>query len=348
MLYTYREMQKIDVSTSTFVRFFLVVLAIGFLYYIRDILALLFVVIIIVAGLSPTVDRWAPRITRPGAVASVFLLIFLVATAIFSVLIPPIIAQLQHFTDNLPRYADILARTIQNGGLAGSFSDVLEKNISAITSRLGDLGGIIFDQALGVISGLVAVITIIVLTFYLLLETDSLKRIYRGFLPKSWHEELSIVTTKITNKLGAWIQGQLFLMICVGGATTLGLLIVGSPYALTLGLWAGLAGIVPMVGAIIGAVPGVAIGFASSPLDGLLALIVYVLVQQLENNVLVPKIMSKAVGLNPVVVIIAILIGSKLYGLTGVLLAVPLAAVISVVADEWDLIKETFSKPRRS
>jgi predicted PurR-regulated permease PerM len=109
--------QKVDLSTSTLVRFVLIVLGIWFLYLIRDVIVLLFMVLIIVSGLSPTVDRWSKYLTRPGAVISVFMIFLLVMSLIFSLLVPPLIDQLQQFTSNLPAYAEQLSRSDNQGFL---------------------------------------------------------------------------------------------------------------------------------------------------------------------------------------------------------------------------------------
>ncbi|MEX0594723.1 MAG: AI-2E family transporter [Patescibacteria group bacterium] len=336
---------KVDISTSTLVRLILLLLAIWFVYLIKDVIVLLFLVLIIVAGLSPTVDRWAKTITRPGAVISVFLLFIVILGAILGLIIPPFVTQLQEFANNLPLYADQLSRSDSDGFLTEA-AKLIVANLNQIASQLSNISGTLFTKTVGVINGLVAVATVLVLAFYLLLEEEGLKRIYKGVLPVNTYEDLAETTRKIAGRLGAWLRGQLLLMVIVGAAVTVGLLIVGSPYALTLGVWAGITEAIPIVGPWIGAIPGVVVGLADSTLQGFLTLLVYLVVQQLEGNILVPKIMSRAVGLNPVIVIVAILIGGKLYGLMGVLLAVPLAATISVIAEDWPIISETFSKRR--
>lgn len=332
-------MQRIDITTSTMIRFILVLLGLWLLYITRDILVLLFVVIILVAALSPTVDRWARYLTRPGAVVAIFLIVFAIIALIFSLLIPPFVEQLREFSLNLPLYADQLSRS-DNPAFIDSLVSLVKENLNSISSQLSNVGANILSKTAGVISGVVAVITVIILSFYLLIEEDGVKKIYRGVLPDEWHAPFSEITRKIAVKLGAWLRGQLVLMGVVGLLTTLGLLLIGHPYALTLGIWSGVTEVIPIVGPWIGAVPGVIIGLTDSPLQGFLALVVYMVVQQLENTVLVPKIMGKAVGLNPFVVIVAILIGGKLYGLTGVLLSVPLAAAISVIVDDWAVIRQ--------
>lgn len=336
--------QKVDISTSTIIRLILFLLALWFVFLIRDVIVLLFFVVIIVAGLSPTVDRWSRTITRPGAVISVFLLLMVIVGILLSLVVPPLIDQLQQFAINLPGYAERLSRSDSQSFLSEA-TKLIVTNLNTVTSQLSDLSGTLLTKTLGVINGLVAMVTVLVLTFYLLLEEEGMKKIYKGIIPRDWYDDLTETTRKIAGRLGAWLRGQIVLMFIVGLAVTVGLLIVGSPYALSLGIWAGLTEAIPIVGPWLGSVPGVAVGLAESPLQGFLVLLVFLVVQQLEGNILVPKIMSKAVGLNPVIVIIAILIGAKLYGLMGVLLAVPLAAVVSVITEDWHIIRQTFASP---
>lgn len=339
--------QKIDISTSTFVRLLLLLLAIWFAFIIREVFVLLFIVIIIVTALTPTVNRWAKLITRPGAVISVFTLLLIFLVAVFSLLIPPLVMQLQDFSANLPAYTDSFSH-IQQGGIAQSLAITVRDNLSTLSDQLGNVGQLLFAKTVGVINGIVAVITIIILSFYLLLEEEGLKKMYKGLLSPEWHEALSETTRKIADKLGAWLRGQILIMFTVGLLVTIGLLIIGSPYALTLGLWSGLTEVIPIIGPWIGGVPGVIVGLSISPLAGFLALVIYLVVQQLENSFLVPRVMSRAVGLNPVIVIVALLIGDKLYGLLGVLLSVPFAAVIGVIAEDWPVIRQTFTRSQHS
>jgi len=335
---------KVDITNSTFIRLILILLGLGFLFLIRDVVVLLFIVLIIVAGLSPTVERWAKTISRPGAVVAMFVILLLILSAVAYLLVPPLARQLQEFTNNLPTYTQTLSQNAQSNSFIDQASNLLAKNLNSISGQLSDIGGAIFSRTVGVISGVVAVLTVFVLTFYLLLDEEGLKKLYKGIVPNETYNDLAETTRKIAVKLGAWLRAQLLLMVCVGVLVTIGLVITGTPYALSLGIWAGITEVVPMVGPWIGAVPGAVVGLAISPLHGLLALIIYALAQQIESNFLVPRIMGKAVGLNPVIVIVAILIGGKLYGILGILLAVPLAAVISVIAEDWLVIRETFTK----
>jgi len=335
--------QRIDIPVATILKIALVILGLWFLYFIRDVIVLLFIVTILVSALSPTVDKWAKYISRPGAVISVFLLIFLVIGLSISLIIPPFVSQLREFSFNLPFYVENLSRS-NDQGILGEIVNSLRTNLSHFSTQLSNLGSVILQQTYGIVSGVVAVVTLLVLTFYLLLEEDGLKRIFKGVTPKEWYETLLEPTRKISTKLGSWVRAHLLAMLLVGVMTTVGLLIIGMPYALILGIWAGLTEAIPIIGPWIATVTGVIVGASISPVQGLLALIVYIIVQQVESNILIPRVMSKAVGINPVMVILAILVGGKVYGILGILLAVPIAAVISVVAEDWQTIRHLLKK----
>ncbi len=340
-------MQTINISTSTIVRFVLILVAAWLLFALRDIIVLLFIVLILVAALSPTVERWSKYLTRTGAVIATFVLIFVAFTLIFSILIPPLVNQLREFSTNLPSIADNFSRANDTGFLQ-TLSNAIRDNINSISAQLSDVGGLVLSKTFGVISGIVAFITVLVLSFYLLLEEDGLKKVYKGVMPDDWYEALAEPTKKIAGKLGAWLRSQLLLMIIVGVFTGIGLVIIGVPYALTLAVWSGLTEGIPIIGPWLGAIAGVSVGLSQSPLTGFLALIVYLVVQQTESNLLVPKIMSRAVGVNPVVVILAVLIGGKLYGILGIMLGVPFAAVLSVVVEDWAIIRSAFAPAKHN
>jgi predicted PurR-regulated permease PerM len=143
---------------------------------------------------------------------------------------------------------------------------------------------------------------------------------------------------RIQFKMGRWLLGQMALMVIIFAIDYVGLLIIGAPYALILAILAGLLEIIPYVGPIVSAVVAASISFLHGPVTGLLVLALFAVAQQLEGYVIAPLVMKKAVGLNPVVVILALLIGAKLGGVMGVIIAVPIATMVSEVAG--DLVKK--------
>ena len=147
-------------------------------------------------------------------------------------------------------------------------------------------------------------------------------------------ERVRNLTVQIEEKLGGWFRGQLFLSLVIGVLSFIGLSILGISYALPLAVIAGVMEVIPVIGPIISAIPPILIALTISPILGLGVAIMYFVIQQLENHLLVPQVMKRAVGLNPLVVILTIAVGSRLLGFAGALLAVPIAVVIQIVATE--------------
>ncbi len=140
--------------------------------------------------------------------------------------------------------------------------------------------------------------------------------------------------------MGAWVRGQLFLSLVIGVLVYIGLFLLNVPYALTLAIAAGVLEVVPVIGPIVASIPGILLAFTISPVLALGVAVMYFVVQQLENHLIVPQVMGRAVGLNPLVVILAIAVGSRLLGIMGALLAVPLTVVLQIIVLEVLLEKE--------
>jgi predicted PurR-regulated permease PerM len=154
------------------------------------------------------------------------------------------------------------------------------------------------------------------------------------FLPLERQAQAIVLTERIGSRLGAWARGEAVLAAIIGTLTWLGAIALGLPYAAALALIAAVGELIPNLGPIIAAIPLIAVGFLSSPSQGLLAVGLAILVQQLENNLIVPRVMGQAVNLHPVAVMLAILGGNELLGIPGALLAVPVVASLSVILDE--------------
>ena len=175
---------------------------------------------------------------------------------------------------------------------------------------------------------------VLVLTFYMVVEEDNARRFVKSLAPVEYQPFLAQLFTKMQKKIGAWLRGQIVLAVVIGIASYIGLTILGVPYALVLALIAGLFEVVAYVGPIFATIPAAIIGFSVSPLMGVLVIILYLVIQQLEGNVLVPKIMQRVTGLNPIISIVALLIGVKLGGIMGAIFAIPIATMVSVILEE--------------
>lgn len=330
---------KIEISTWTILKLFLVPLVLFFLWYVRDVLVMLVVVFILVAAFYPLVNKMeSAKIPRFLAV----LMIYLALAAIFALLvylvIPPMITEVKNLANNLPYYINQI--NLYSKGIyqvAASWQNILD----TVSAQLAKIGLSFYSFALSFFGGLAATITVIVLSFYLLLEGKETKQFVLSLFSANRKDFVAVVSQKIGVKIGGWLRGQAILSVTVGLANFIGLSIIGIPYALTLGVLAALLEIVPIVGPVISGAVAILIALATTSwIKALFVLILYIAVQQLESNLLVPKIMGKAVGLSPAVIIIALLIGGKLAGLGGAILAVPIAAGISVVFAEFQNMKK--------
>ncbi|MBL7155340.1 MAG: AI-2E family transporter, partial [Candidatus Portnoybacteria bacterium] len=164
------------------------------------------------------------------------------------------------------------------------------------------------------------------ISFYLAVQEKGAKRFLVSLTPNEHQSYLADLIERIESKIGGWLRGQLLLMFIIGCLTYIGLYFLGVKYALTLALVAALLEIIPYIGPILAAIPAVILAFFQSPFLALLVILLYIVIQQLENYIIVPQVMKRAVGLNPVVIIIVMLIGAKLAGLLGIILAVPVTA----------------------
>jgi predicted PurR-regulated permease PerM len=325
----------LDISTKSIIKLISIIVGIYFLFYIRDVIILFFFVLIIVAALNPIVDRWSEEMPRTVAISLLFLLIALFLIAAGLLIVPPLVQQIEQFAQNIPDYISKWAPAIES---LRNISSESQRTLFSVSNQLANFGENLLTTTLGVVSGIVALLTVVASSFYLLSEKDKANRFFRN-LPIENKDTIAEVIDKIGQKMGSWLRSQLTLMTIIGAISTVAMLILGVPYALALGIWAGLMEAIPYIGPVLGAVPAVLVALTVSPIKALILLVIFVLVQQLEGQILVPKIMGKAVGLSPVVIIFAVLIGARLYGLMGVLLAVPAAAVLSVLYQEYPKLK---------
>lgn len=328
---------KFDISISTIIKIVLAVFLIWFLWAVRDIIVLFFVVLVIVAAIGPLVDKMAKYIPRLLSLIVVTLVFLGVLTGIGFLIVPPIVTQLQNLAINLPEILSKLGPFYQS--IQHSISNYQE-SLFNISSQIGSLSNGIYSTTIGFVSGLVAVVTILVLSFYMLLEQESIRKFLHQTIPSEHKERIFELFRKIGNKMGSWLRGQALLMLIIGILDGIALVVLGVPYALTLAVWGGLTEVIPYVGPWLGLIPAFLVALTVSPLKALIILIAYVVIQQIEAQFLAPKIMGRAVGLSPVIIILAILCGAKIMGILGVLIAVPVAAAIGVLIQEWPEIKK--------
>lgn len=321
---------RVELSYKTVLFTIATVLALWFLFLIKDIIILIFLSIIVVAALLKPVE-WlhSKKVPRTLAVILTYLALILTISGIISILIPPLVIQTGELIQNLPS----IIGTINDFFV---FNKIPVNDVSnVIGSQLNTVGSNIVTITSKIFSSVFLVVTLLALSFYMLLEWRVFIRLIASPFSGEQEKRVASIVTKVEKGLGAWVRGQLTLSLIIGVVTYIGLTILGVEYALPLALIAGILEVVPIVGPIISAIPAVLVGLTVSPILGIAVVALFFIVQQLENHIIVPMIMSKVVGLQPAVVIVSVLIGATLGGIAGALLAIPIILVVKIIVKEF-------------
>lgn len=331
-----KENYKIEISSRTIVFAVFFVLLLNFLWLIRDVIFSLFIAFIIMSALKPYVS-FLEKTKIPRFLAA-FLVYLIFLTFFFSILflvLPPLVTESTLLFRALP---SILERFAPNA------TSLL--NLDSVFQYLPNIANQFFDIVRSIFSNTVFFISTLFFGFYLLLEENVIRKIVSRFFSEEKAQTAIIVFDKAEKRLNAWFWGEITLMTVIGLMTFVGLNLIGIRYALALSVLAGLLEAVPNLGPTVSSIPAILLGFSSSPVMGFAALALYFIVQQLENNLIVPVVMKKAVGLNPIITLIALLVGGKIGGILGVLLAIPITVFLETVLIEFANAPKTADNPR--
>ncbi len=324
--------EKVEISKKTIVFTVLFLISLWFLYYIRDIIMQVFVALLLMIILNPLVKRLSRfKIPRPVSIMIVYLLVFGVFAVSLASVAPHLVEQTTNFAVGLPKY-------LANLGISPRVSDQLGQQL---LSGLGNIPGQVVQFTVKILSNVVVLLTILTFAFYLLLTRDTIQKELSKYLGERKSKEVDKIISELEYKLGGWARGQFLLMLSVGTLMYVGLVLLGIPYSLPLAILAGILEAVPYVGPILSAIPSVVIGFGISPLMGLSTTALAFLIQQLENLILVPKIMEKSAGISPIVILLGIAIGFRLSGVSGVLVSVPVIIIAEVLLQHYILKEKT-------
>jgi predicted PurR-regulated permease PerM len=322
--------------------FFFGVVALWIVYLVWDVLLVLYVAGLFAIGFSPIVRRLERRrvagvrkrrLPRWAAILALYVILLGTVAGVLALVIPPLINQAQELWTNLPGYLDGFQRYLVQKRLIThryTWSEVLRNVPSPSVAVVGIVGAL-----KGALSAIGALVTIIILPYYLLLEAQSLEAGFLRLFRPERRAQISRITHDVTLKVSAWLGGQLLLSFIIGSTAAIGLWLLGVPYFYVLAVLCGFGELIPIVGPILSAIPAILVALTVSLETGAFTAIYFVLQQFVENHFLVPRVMQRQVGVSAVTVIAALLIGSKLLGLLGALLAVPTAAIVQVVLDEY-------------
>lgn len=305
------------------------------IFLARQAVIILFLAIVISSALDGPVS-WLQRKKLPRILGT--LLIFILALAILSfvlyTLIPVVIFEFQNLLENLKKMEIPIFGTLD----ASQFT-VIDKYLGNLGNLADALfsGGVSFvNVAVAVFGNLALIIATLILSFYLAVNRAGVERFLRAVLPVIYEEYVVDIYHRVRSKLGRWLRGQIFLMLIVGAATSLGLWLLGIKYSLVLGLVAGLLEIVPIVGPIFIGALSFLVAVSQSWTLALYVILLFLIIQQLEGHILVPMVMRKSIGISPVMVVIALLAGAEIAGLIGIILAVPAAVILQEVLEDYE------------
>jgi predicted PurR-regulated permease PerM len=319
--------------------FFAAAIAVTILYFLRNVLIVLYVSMLLAIGFSPAV-HWLEhrlagrqRIPRWAAILVLYVTGLSAIALTLALVLPPMGRQMAELWQKLPEYVEQMQGALVRVGLIQhrlGWSELLGK----LPNPTAALGGVVnaVQGAIGLIFGAAI---ILILPFYLLVEAEDLQKTLLRLFARERRPVVKRITRDVTFKVGAWLTGQLLLAAIIGSTAAIGLWILGVPYFWVLGLIAGIGEMVPVMGPVIAAIPAILMGWTVSGRTAVFVAIYFVVQQLIENNVLVPRIMSRQVGVSAATVLVAILIGSTLLGVTGALLAVPSAAIIRIFFQEF-------------
>ena len=333
------DQRKLRLATSIAFRASIVVLLVAlaawWIYLVREVVVLGLLALVIAAAINGPVAALRRRgVPRIGAVLIVYLALFAVVGVMLAVIVPPLLAQAGALTSDLPGLlAELSARVnafLAQFGLAGGGGNLVD----VVLGQLGSVGGVI-ARIPGVIVGFLAALVLITfLSALMVLERERARDWIMRYVAPHDRPLADDLLHKAGSRLGAYVRGQLLIMLVTGVGSWVGLTLIGVPFALPLGIFAFLTEAIPIAGPIIAGVLMIAVAFIESPLHGLATLVLVVIIQQAESLVLVPVIQGRLISISPVVALLAVLAGSAVADIPGAILAIPMVAIAMVVIND--------------
>jgi predicted PurR-regulated permease PerM len=312
------------------------------LFAAREAVMLIYISALIAMGFSPLVrgierpkmQHGRRRIPRVLAILAIYLTMIGVIVLVGFLVVPPLIEQATSLWAALPTYFAKFQQTLVKYKLISHRISLQEAVQNAPAGSGGSAVTTVAVALWGVIGGLFGLVSILILSFYLLVEAESLFKYAVKFVPESRRHLAMTASREAVVKVSAWLSAQFILAGVMGTFAAVGLGFLGEPYFYVVALIAAIGETIPVLGPIIGGITAVAVALSVSPKLALTVGLYFLILHQLEANILVPKIMERRVGVSPVTVMVALLIGGSLWGIVGAILAIPTAAIISVIVDE--------------
>lgn len=328
---THEPRMTIDISAATLLRVLAIAGLVVLFFAIWQILAGVFLAIVISAALEPTL-RWLERhrVHRYVSVPIIYLVAMAMLVGIFYAVVPTLFAEVRTLSQELPQRIDVFFQELDSSTL-GNFSvfvPSIEQTLIGLQGQLGAIGGDVLTFASSIFGGLMSLFFVVIISFYLALERDAVERFLTSFTPTDHRDYVADLWRRIQRRIGRWLQAQFVMAVFIGVSTFILLTVVGSPFALTLGILAGFLEIIPMIGPIIAGALMFGVVSLDSVVLALIVVAIYLVIQQIQQNFIIPPIMSRVVGLNPLIILISVLVAAEIAGMWGIVLAIPFVAIL--------------------
>ncbi|HEV3139148.1 MAG TPA: AI-2E family transporter [Vicinamibacterales bacterium] len=314
------------------------------LWVAREALLLIYISALTAMGFSPLVrlierprpDDGVRRVPRWLAILVVYGAIVTIMGLVALAVVPPLVAQAESLWQRLPgEFNRMQSFLIDHGLMSGSSRVTLEQAVqNAPTGAATNAVGTVLIALGSLIGGIFGLVTVVILSFYLLVEAEPMFEYFARFVPAGRRADVATASLAAVVRVSAWLRAQLVLAGVMGTFAAVGLWMMSVPYFYVIALVAAVGETIPIIGPVIGGVTAVVVALTVSPKLALTVGVYFLVLHQLEANILVPKIMERRVGVSPVAVMTALLIGGSLWGLVGAILAIPTAAILSVIIEE--------------
>ncbi len=334
------QRQLLDISWETILKIFFAIFLFYIIYLIRDIVFWFVLAVIISVLLNPAINILRRlRVPRILAVVFVYLSIFGFLGLMIYLTAPIFIFEIQQFTKFLPQYFGKISPIFKELGIEALVS--LDSFITAIIGRLEQVSSGVFSAIALFFGGVYSTIFILTVAFFLSLEEKGIERVLRLFSPKKYEGYVSTLFKRCQNKISGWFGTRILACLFVGVATFVIIILFDIKYAFALALMAGVLNFIPYLGPLIGAI--LLFGFIAlidSWLKATFLVIAFYVIQQLEGNILTPILTKKIVGVPPVIVLISLVVGGKVFGFLGAIFAIPVAGIL------YEFLKEYLEKKK--
>jgi predicted PurR-regulated permease PerM len=323
----------IEITSGTIFRAFLLALLIVFLYFLRDILAIFLFAVVIASAIEP-MAHWGGRhrIPRVLMVIAIYLAAFGLLSLSFYIIVPTLLTEFLDFVHRVPS-GWVTATNVQTlfgfaPNLPENISSVLTQLVLALQGYFGKFTAGFFHATTAIFGGAFSLILVVIISFYLSVQEHGIEKFLQLITPRQYEKYILDLWMRSQIKIGRWLQGQVLLGVLVGVLVFLGLTVLGLKYALMLAMLAAILELLPIFGPIIAALPAIGVAFLQSPSLALMVFGLYVIVQQFESHLIHPVVVRKIIGVPSLLVVLAMIVGAKLAGLWGMVLAIPISAVL--------------------